>query len=90
MDRGRDVFEELVKSYPKRTDLWHIYVDKEVKLGHVPQARRLFERMCCLKTNTKNMQAILKKYLSFEEKCGDEASQEAVRQKARDYVNSLL
>ena len=49
-DRARVVFEELLTNYPKRADLWHLYVDKEVKLGNVLQA---------------------------------------VKQKARDYVNSI-
>jgi rRNA biogenesis protein RRP5 len=88
-ERGRVVFEELLTNYPKRTDLWHLYVDREVKLGNTSQARILFERMIGLKSNTKNMKAIFKKYLAFEITHGDTVTQEAVRQKARDYVSSI-
>ncbi len=35
VDRGRVLMEELLSSYPKRNDLWTVYVDKEVKLGNV-------------------------------------------------------
>lgn len=32
-------------SYPKRLDLWNVYVDKEVKTGDVRAARNLMERL---------------------------------------------
>ncbi len=89
-DRARVVFEELVSSYPKRTDLWHVYVDKEVKLGNFVQARQLFERMITTKTSTHNMKTMFKKYLAFETLHGSMAQQETVKQRARDYVSSLM
>lgn len=89
IDRGRVLFEEMLSNYPKRTDLWHIYVDKEAKLNNVQEARQLFERMITLKTSAKNMKAIFKKYLFFESRFGDEETQEMVKEKAREYVNSL-
>ena len=90
-DRGRVVFEELLTNYPKRTDLWHLYVDKEIKVGDEQQvrARQLFERMIHTKMNTRNMKAVFKKYLAFETAHGDEETKEAVMQKARDYISSL-
>jgi rRNA biogenesis protein RRP5 len=88
-DRGRVVFEELLTNYPKRTDLWHLYVDKEIKMGNVPQSRQLFERMIASKASARNMKAVFKKYLGFELAHGTEATQEAVKQKAREYVNSI-
>jgi rRNA biogenesis protein RRP5 len=89
VDRGRVVFEDLLTSYPKRTDLWHLYVDKEVKLGNVAQARQLFERMITAKASARNMKTVFKKYLAFETSHGTEETVEAVKQKARDYVNSI-
>lgn len=89
VDRGRVVFEELIHNYGKRTDIWHLYLDKEVKLGNLEQARQLFDRMITLKTSVKNMKTIFKKYLAFEEKYGDEQKQEIVKQKAQEYVNSI-
>jgi ribosomal protein S1 len=29
-DRARVLYEELLSTYPKRTDIWHVYVDREV------------------------------------------------------------
>lgn len=89
VDRGRVLMEELLSSYPKRNDLWTVYVDKEVKLGNVVPARQLFERMIALKVSPKVMKTVFKKYLLFENKYGDERSQELVKQKAREYVSSI-
>ena len=90
-DRGRVLFEELLNTYPKRSDLWHLYVDKELKLGNVSQARRLFERMIAVKKSSqKNMKLVFKKYLQFESEHGTPALQELVKQKAREYVSSYL
>ena len=33
------MFESLVTSYPRRTDLWCVYVDMLVKAGQIDQAR---------------------------------------------------
>lgn len=88
-ERGRVVFEDLLNTYPKRTDLWHLYVDREVKLGNVRQARQLFERMIHSSLSARNMKTVFKKYLTFESQYGDEASQDAVKQKAREYVSNL-
>lgn len=89
-ENGRKVFEDLVINYPKRTDLWNVYVDKEIKFNNFNEARRIFERMITLKTNSKNVKAIFKKYLAFETQHGTSEGQESVKQKARDYVNSLM
>jgi rRNA biogenesis protein RRP5 len=90
VDRGRSVFEDLVGSYPKRTDLWHVYVDKEVKSGNFPQARQLYERMISAKNSAKAMKAVFKKYLSFEQLNGTQEQVEGVKVKARDYVSSIM
>lgn len=89
-ERGRYLFEELLGNYPKRTDLWHVYVDREIKLGHFTYSRQLFERMIALKSSVKNIKTIFKKYLNFEENHGNESSQESVKQKAREYVQSVV
>lgn len=32
-DRGRSMFEGMLREYPKRTDLWSIYLDQVSKLS---------------------------------------------------------
>lgn len=45
-ENGRTMFEGIVNNYPKRMDIWAIYMDMEVKYGgsNKQQARHLFER----------------------------------------------
>lgn len=45
------MFEGIVSNYPKRMDIWSIYMDMEVKYGGAKnshQARHLFERCLSL------------------------------------------
>lgn len=48
IERGRSIFEGLMASYPKRLDLWNVYLDKEVKAGELRAARNLLERLVSL------------------------------------------
>ena len=50
-------------SWPKRADLWHQYVDLEIKFGQVDRSRKLLERMTSMKFSTKKMRAFFKKWL---------------------------
>jgi rRNA biogenesis protein RRP5 len=90
VDRGRVLFEELLSSYPKRFDLWNVYVDKEIKAGCFAHARALFERMTASKQTTKNMKSVFKKFLAFEVQHGTITEQNAVKTRAREYVASLM
>lgn len=38
-ERGRTIFEGVVDSYPKRLDLWNVYIDLEAKSGDVQSVR---------------------------------------------------
>jgi len=89
-DRARVVFESLLSSYPQRIDLWHVYIDKEIKLKDFDKARALFDRLITLKTTSHNLKSIFKKFLNFEMNYGNASSQEIVKQRAREYVASLL
>ena len=53
----------MLANYPKRTDLWHLYIDKEIKRSNFDAARRLFERVVCTKLSVKNMKNVFKKFL---------------------------
>ena len=30
-ERGRTMFEGILRNYPKRTDIWSVYIDQEIK-----------------------------------------------------------
>ncbi|XWS56135.1 hypothetical protein CRYUN_Cryun09bG0060500 [Craigia yunnanensis] len=89
-DRGRSMFEGILREYPKRTDLWSIYLDQEIRLGDEDVIRALFERAISLSLPPKKMKFLFKKYLNFEKSLGDEERIESVKQKAMNYVESTL
>ncbi|CAN1306960.1 rRNA biogenesis protein RRP5 [Linum perenne] len=89
-DRGRNMFEGVLREYPKRTDLWSIYIDQEIKLGDTDVIRSLFERAITLSLAPKKMTFLFKKYLEYEKSLGDQEKIEAVKQKALDYARSEL
>ena len=88
-ERGRTIFEGLLSSEPKRTDLWSVYIDQETAAGDVDHARRLFERAVHVKQSTKKMKFFFKKYLSFEMQHGNAQTVQHVRDAAKAYVESL-
>ena len=71
------MFEGIVTNYPKRMDVWSIYMDMEIKYGgdnNQTQARHLFER--CLdvdeiKRKPKKMKLVFRKYMEFESAHGN-------------------
>lgn len=93
-ERGRSVFEGLLDSYPKRTDLWSVYIDAHIKAYTPPKVdapdlqeiRSLLQRCCTMKLKALKMRFFFKRWLDFEKRWGDEESQEKVRQKAREFV----
>ncbi|XP_039057637.1 rRNA biogenesis protein RRP5-like [Hibiscus syriacus] len=88
-DRGRSMFEGILRENPKRTDLWSIYLDQEIRLGDEDVIRALFERAISLSLPPKKMKFLFTKYRNYEESRGDKERVKSVLQKAIDYVNSI-
>lgn len=38
-ERGKTIFEGIIDSYPKRLDLWTVYIDLEAKQGDIQAVR---------------------------------------------------
>ena len=38
-ERGRTIFEGVLTQYPKRIDLWSVYIDMEIKTGEIDKTR---------------------------------------------------
>ncbi|KAK2985370.1 hypothetical protein RJ640_029327 [Escallonia rubra] len=89
-DRGRSMFEGMLREYPKRTDLWSIYLDQEIRIGDVDVIRALFERAISLSLPPKKMKSLFSKYLGYEKSLGDEERIESVKRKAMEYVESTI
>lgn len=89
-DRGRSLFEGILRDYPKRTDLWSVYLDQEIQLKDKDLIRALFERAISLSLPPKKMKFLFKKYLDYEKSQGDEERIESVKRKAMEYVESTM
>ncbi|BGP31459.1 rRNA bioproteinsis protein rrp5 [Rhodotorula toruloides] len=87
-ERGRTIFEGIVDSYPKRLDLWFVYVDMEIKQRNVVGVRALFDRILAQRLSSKKGKSVFKKWLSFEKDFGDEDGVEAVKERAVAFVQS--
>lgn len=85
-DRGRSVFENILQTYPKRTDVWGMYIDQEIKQGKIERVRNLFERSINLNLNAKRMRYFFKRYLTFEEEHGTPEKVEYVKRSAMEFI----
>ncbi|KAJ3219811.1 rRNA biogenesis protein rrp5 [Clydaea vesicula] len=88
-ERGRTIFEGILSNYPKRIDLWNVYLDQEIKTEDVQNIRRLFERVITMKFSSKKMKFFFKKYLNFETSLGEDGDVDHVKEAALTYVESL-
>ncbi|KAK7010129.1 protein RRP5 [Biomphalaria glabrata] len=87
IERGCTIFENLIASYPGRTDLWSVYVDMMVKSGDIAGARHLLERAVKQKFNAKKLSFLLQKFKRFEETHGTEEQVEKVKELASSVLN---
>uniref|UniRef100_A0AAV1V1S5 rRNA biogenesis protein RRP5 n=1 Tax=Peronospora matthiolae TaxID=2874970 RepID=A0AAV1V1S5_9STRA len=86
LEKARTIFEGILANYPKRLDLWNVYLDKEIKFGDVALVRALFERLLAMEFSAKKMKFLFKKFLQFEQDQGDGKQVEHVKQLAKDFV----
>ncbi|KAL3938362.1 MAG: hypothetical protein SGBAC_006712 [Bacillariaceae sp.] len=90
-ERARTVFDGIVKKFPKRLDLFFVYVDKEVKYGTVSHARNLLENKVAEgKLSDKQMKSLFKKWFRMEEAHGNAEEQDHVKETAREYVEKSM
>lgn len=85
-ERGRTLMETVVSSYPKRVDLWSVYIDMELKHNGFEAARQLLERVVTIKLRARQAKFFFKRWLELERAQGDEKSIARVKDKAREWV----
>ena len=81
----------MLGTFPKRYDLWNVFLDAEIRLGEKERVRALFERVTggsASKLKSKKAKFFYKKWLHYEDQVGDEKSRERVKAKAAEYVRS--
>lgn len=88
-ERGRTLFDGLLVKFPKRLDLFFVYLDKEIKYGSIVHARSMLEQKVAARKHTdKQMKSLFKKWYKMEEDHGNEETQEHVKESARNYVST--
>uniref|UniRef100_UPI0037E730AC protein RRP5 homolog n=1 Tax=Semicossyphus pulcher TaxID=241346 RepID=UPI0037E730AC len=87
-EKGRTMFDKVLTSYPKRTDLWSVFIDLMVKHGSQKDVRALFDRVIHLSVAVKKIKFFFKRYLEYEKKHGTPQSIQAVKEKAMEFVEA--
>ncbi|KFP15304.1 Protein RRP5, partial [Egretta garzetta] len=87
-EHAKALFESTLSSYPKRTDIWSIYMDIMIKHGSQKEVRGIFERVIHLSLAPKKMKFFFKRYLDYEKKFGTTESVLAVKRAALEYVET--
>ncbi|KAM9856432.1 protein RRP5 homolog [Aulostomus maculatus] len=87
-EKGRTMFDKILTSYPKRTDLWSVYIDLLIKHGSQKDIRALFDRVIHLSVSVKKIKFFFKRYLEYEKKHGTSQSVQAVKEKAVEFVEA--
>ena len=95
-ERGRTVFEGLVSTWPRRWDLWDLWVAAEIRLlresgdgkrkGSKEAVRALFERMTRPSLKPKRARFVFRQWAEWEESVGETAQKERVVALAREWV----
>ncbi|XP_055770329.1 protein RRP5 homolog [Salvelinus fontinalis] len=88
VERGKTMLDTILTSYPKRTDLWSVFIDLMVKHGSQKEVRAVFDRVIHLSVAVKRIKFFFKRYLEYEKKNGTPESIQAVKEKALEYVES--
>lgn len=88
IEKGRTMFDKVLTSYPKRTDLWSVFIDLMVKHGSQKDVRALFDRVIHLSVSVKKIKFFFKRYLEYEKKHGTPQSVQKVKEKAMEFVES--
>jgi rRNA biogenesis protein RRP5 len=84
--RARAIYENLLQTYPKRTDLWGVYIDQEIRVGDAASIRNLFERAIHLNLAWKKMKFFFKRYVEYESEHGTAEQVEYVKQRAMEFI----
>ncbi|GAB6031444.1 hypothetical protein CHUAL_009216 [Chamberlinius hualienensis] len=71
-ERGNTLFESILTNYPKRFDIWSIYVDVLAKTGHIEKARDIYKKATTVSASVKKIKFLLHKFVDFERVHGDE------------------
>jgi rRNA biogenesis protein RRP5 len=78
-ERGRTIYEGLVSTWPKKGDVWDVYLSLEQSHGTEEGVRALFERMSKVSMKKKRAATVFKKWADWEESLGNAKGVERVK-----------
>ena len=92
VEQAKTLFENLLANFPKRIDLWSVYIDMMLKYAindnkeKEDSVRDIFERLITFKLSAKQMKFVFKRYIAFEKQFNNFERIERIKQKAMEYV----
>ena len=97
IEHGKTLFENILVNYPKRIDVWIVYLSMLIKYAvnhtlpssdELESVRTVFERVLSLGLSAKKVSPIFKKYVEFEQTYGNASRVQVVKDKSITYVES--
>lgn len=91
IEEGRTSFEVILKNHPKRSDIWMVYLDKEIKIvKNAEKIRHIFEKCLTIDFKNKVLKTIIKKYLEYEKEHGNKKTFEHVMALTQKLISNKL
>ena len=73
------MFEGLLGSFPRRFDVWNVFLDQEIAMDAADHVRDIFNRLTAKRMKAKTAKFFFQKWLAFEEKKGYKKCVDAVK-----------
>ena len=91
-EEARNMFDNILKNFPKRKDIWFVYIDKEIKFGNnIDKVRQIFDRMFEIKFKINDLKSIMKKFLEFEKNnCKNEKEFLKAQEKTKEILDKRM
>ena len=91
-EEARNMFDNILKNFPKRKDIWFVYIDKEIKFGkNIDKVRQIFDRMFEIKFKINDLKSVMKKFLEFEKKnCKNEKEFIKAQEKTKEILERRM
>ncbi|KAI6190815.1 Suf domain-containing protein [Aphelenchoides bicaudatus] len=87
-ERAKTMFEKILQTYPKKTDIWSVYMDMSLKHEGIVEARKLFQRAVSADLDAYRTRVFYEKWMKAEEKFGDAESLEMVEEHAKEFLGN--
>lgn len=90
-EKGRTMYESIIHSYPKRTDIIATFLDLEIKFTkNKLSIRKIFDKLLARENvKLKQIKFLFKRYLEFEVEHGSEKDVEKVKAKAAEFAEKM-